>query len=164
MTDRCNLRCRYCRPESGVPFVPHEEILRFEELERLVRICTALGIRKVRVTGGKPFSRRGCLDFLRRLRGIDQLKSLHITTNGVKTARLLADLQEIGVAGINLSLDTLDPLRFRDITRRDYLEAVLATLQGVMARHPPQNQQCRPGGHQLTGKSSAWPGSPKNCP
>jgi cyclic pyranopterin phosphate synthase len=137
ITDRCNLRCRYCRPESGVPFVPHEEILRFEELERLVRIFTSLGIHKVRVTGGEPFSRRGCLDFLRRLRRIDRLKSLHITTNGVKTARLLTDLQEIGVAGINLSLDTLDPLRFREITRRDYLDAVLATLQGVMAHRIP---------------------------
>jgi GTP 3',8-cyclase len=137
ITDRCNLRCRYCRPESGVPFVPHEEILRFEELERLVRIFTSLGIHKVRVTGGEPFSRRGCLDFLRRLRGIDRLKSLHITTNGVKTARLLNDLQAIGVAGINLSLDTLDPLRFQEITRRDYLDAVLATLQGVVAHRIP---------------------------
>ncbi len=137
ITDRCNLRCRYCRPEAGVPFVPHQEILTFEELERLVRILTSLGIRKVRVTGGEPFSRRGCLDFLRRLRGIENLKALHITTNGVKTARLLADLQEIGVAGINLSLDTLDPLRFQKITRRDYLEAVLATLQGVLGRRIP---------------------------
>lgn len=137
ITDRCNLRCRYCRPEAGVPFIPHEEILSFEELERLVRIFTTLGVSKVRVTGGEPFSRRGCLDFLRRLRGIEKLKSLHITTNGVKTARLLAELQEIGVAGINLSLDTLDPLRFQKITRRDYLEAVLATLQGVMVRRIP---------------------------
>lgn len=137
ITDRCNLRCRYCRPEAGVPFIPHAEILSFEELERLVSIFTSLGVSKVRVTGGEPFSRRGCLDFLRRLRGIEKLKSLHVTTNGVKTARLLAELQEIGVAGINLSLDTLDPLRFQKITRRDYLEAVLATLQGVMVRRIP---------------------------
>ncbi|MDT8334413.1 MAG: GTP 3',8-cyclase MoaA [Desulfurivibrionaceae bacterium] len=137
ITDRCNLRCRYCRPEQGVPFIPHAEILRFEELERLVRIFTTLGVGKVRVTGGEPFSRRGCLDFLRRLKQIDRLQSLHITTNGVKTARLLAELQEIGVAGINLSLDTLDPLRFKEITRRDYLESVLATLQGTLARRIP---------------------------
>jgi cyclic pyranopterin phosphate synthase len=137
ITDRCNLRCRYCRPEEGVPFIPHPEILRLEELERLVRIFTTLGISKVRITGGEPFSRRGCLDFLRRLKQISGVESLHITTNGVKTARLLAELQDIGVAGINLSLDTLDPQRFKEITRRDYLEAVLATLQGALARHIP---------------------------
>ncbi|MBU0485680.1 MAG: GTP 3',8-cyclase MoaA [Proteobacteria bacterium] len=137
ITDRCNLRCRYCRPEEGVPFIPHPEILRFEELERLVRIFTTLGISKVRVTGGEPFSRRGCLDFLRRLKRIDRLQSLHVTTNGVKTARYLDELKEIGVAGINLSLDTLDPKRFWQITRRDYLAAVLETLYGALARNIP---------------------------
>jgi len=134
ITDRCNLRCRYCRPEAGVPFVDHDEILRFEELERLAAIFTGLGVRKVRVTGGEPFSRRGSLDFLRRLRAIPGVEKLHVTTNGVKTGRLLDELKEIGIDGINLSLDTLDRQRFWAITRRDFLAPVLETLHGALAR------------------------------
>lgn len=137
VTDRCNLRCRYCRPEEGVPFVPHEEILRFEELERLVAIFSRLGINKVRVTGGEPFSRRGSMSFLTRLRKIEGVKYLHITTNGVKTSRFLDELAAINLDGINVSLDTLDPKRFWQITRRDYLEAVLQTVHGVLARSIP---------------------------
>ena len=137
ITDRCNLRCRYCRPEEGVPFIPHEEILRFEEMERLVAIFCSLGISKVRVTGGEPFSRRGCLPFLKRLRKINGVANLHITTNGVKTSRFLDELAAIGLDGINVSLDTLDNKRFWKITRRDYLEAVLQTVHGVLARSIP---------------------------
>jgi cyclic pyranopterin phosphate synthase len=137
ITDRCNLRCRYCRPGEGVPFIPHEEILRFEELERLVSIFSALGINKVRVTGGEPFSRRGFLPFLTRLRKVEGIQYLHITTNGVKTKRYLDELATIGLNGINLSLDTLDHKRFWEITRRDYLEAVLQTMHGVLARNIP---------------------------
>jgi cyclic pyranopterin phosphate synthase len=137
ITDRCNLRCRYCRPEAGVPFIPHAEILTFEELERLVRIFATLGVSKVRVTGGEPFSRRGSLDFLRRLRQIPDVDQLHVTTNGVKTARYLDALQELGLDGMNLSLDTLDRKRFWQITRRDFLEPVLETLHGALARAIP---------------------------
>jgi len=137
ITDRCNLRCRYCRPEEGVSFIPHKEILRFEELERLVAIFCSLGINKVRVTGGEPFSRRGCLEFLTRLRKIDGVQHLHITTNGVKTARFLDELAAIDLDGINLSLDTLDHKRFWKITRRDYLAAVLQTMHGVLDRRIP---------------------------
>jgi cyclic pyranopterin phosphate synthase len=133
ITDRCNLRCRYCRPESGVPFIPHDEILSLEECERLVRIFCSLGITKVRLTGGEPFSRRGCLSFLSRLRRIEGVQFLHITTNGVKTARFLDELNAIGIDGLNLSLDTLDPKRFWKITRRNYLDPVLQTLHGALA-------------------------------
>ncbi len=137
ITDRCNLRCQYCRPEKGVPFIPHQEILRFEELERLVAIFCYLGISKVRVTGGEPFSRRGCLPFMTRLRKIDGMQHLHITTNGVKTSRYLDELSSIGLDGINVSLDTLDQKRFWKITRRNYLEAVLQTVHGALARDIP---------------------------
>ena len=137
ITDRCNLRCRYCRPERGVPFIHHEEILRFEELERLVAIFCVLGINKVRVTGGEPFSRRGCLPFMTRLRKIEGMQHLHITTNGVKTSRYLDDLAVIGLNGMNVSLDTLDQKRFWKITRRNYLEAVLQTVHGALARDIP---------------------------
>jgi cyclic pyranopterin phosphate synthase len=137
ITDRCNLRCRYCRPEDGVPFIPHEEILSFEELERLVSIFCSMGIEKIRVTGGEPFSRRGCMSFLSRLRKIDGVQYLHITTNGVKTSRFLDELAAIGLDSINLSLDTLDQKRFLQITRRDYLEAVLQTVHGALDRSIP---------------------------
>jgi len=137
ITDRCNLRCRYCRPETGVPFIPHEEILRLEELERLVRIFCALGVNKVRITGGEPFSRRGCIEFMARLRQTEGVDFLHITTNGVKTARFLDALRDIGIDGLNLSLDTLDPNRFQQITRRDYLDSVLQTFHGALERNIP---------------------------
>ena len=137
ITDRCNLRCRYCRPEKGVPFIPHQEILRFEELERLVAIFCALGINKVRVTGGEPFSRRGCLPFLTRLRQIDGVQHLHITTNGVKTSRYLDELAAIDLNGMNVSLDSLEQKKFWQITRRDYLEAVLQTVHGAIAMGIP---------------------------
>lgn len=137
LTDRCNLRCRYCRPEAGIPFVPHDEILSLEELERLVTIFSNLGVTKVRVTGGEPFSRRGCLGFLARIRKIEGIQSLHITTNGVRTGRFLDELMKIPIDGMNLSLDTLDPERFLRITRRDFLDSVLETLHGALARNIP---------------------------
>ena len=137
VTDRCNLRCRYCRSEEGVPFVPHDEILTFEELERLVKICCSLGINKVRVTGGEPFARKGCLAFLQRIKNIKGLRHLHITTNGVKTCQHLDCLAEMGINGINLSLDTLDYKRFLHITRRDNFEEVIQTLQSIIAHQIP---------------------------
>ena len=137
ITDRCNLRCHYCRPAKGLPFIHHNEILRFEELERIVRIFSSLGVNKVRVTGGEPFSRRGCLPFFKRLKQIDGVKHLHITTNGVKTSRYLDELKDIGLGGINLSLDTQDPKKFWKITRRDYLPSVLQTLHGIIERKIP---------------------------
>ena len=137
ITDRCNLRCRYCRPEAGVPFVPHQEILSFEELERLTAIFCRLGVDKVRVTGGEPFARKGCLEFLQRLRTIKGVRNLHITTNGVDTCQYLEVLAELGIDGINLSLDTLDHRRFRHITRRDYFEDVVQTLQSIVEHRIP---------------------------
>ncbi|GAB4337146.1 MAG: GTP 3',8-cyclase MoaA [Desulfobulbaceae bacterium] len=137
ITDRCNLRCRYCRPEEGVPFIPHEEILTLEELERLTVLFCSMGVIKVRVTGGEPFSRRGCITFLQRLRRIKGLTHLHVTTNGVKTARFLDELARVPIDGLNLSLDTLDPDRFFRITRRDYLDAVLQTLYGTLEKKIP---------------------------
>jgi cyclic pyranopterin phosphate synthase len=137
ITDRCNLRCRYCRPEEGVPFIPHDEILSFEELERLAAIFCAMGVDKVRVTGGEPFARKGCLTFLQRLRKIEGLRTLRITTNGVKMDQCLDGLVDLGIDGINLSLDTLDQKRFWQITRRDYFESVLQALHDIVARQIP---------------------------
>jgi molybdenum cofactor biosynthesis protein A len=133
VTDRCNLRCAYCMPAQGIEFVPRAEILSWEEEARLVRICTRLGVRKVRVTGGEPFVRRGLLPFLRTLRAVDGLETLAITTNGVGVASRVAELAAIGVDSVNLSVDTLDRARFRAIAGADALDAVLATLDALLA-------------------------------
>jgi GTP 3',8-cyclase len=134
VTDRCNLRCRYCCPEKGVVLVPHEEILSFEELNRLVRIFVSLGVEKVRITGGEPFARRELVNFLGKLKkSVKGLRTLVITTNGVQTFHHLEALQAAGVDGINLSLDTLDKHRFMEITRRDRLDEVMRTFYGALA-------------------------------
>ena len=133
ITDRCNLRCQYCMPEQGIKPLSHDQTLSYEELERLVSLFCGLGIDKVRITGGEPFARRGCIDFMQRLLEQTRIK-LFLTTNGVETGRYLDRLKEMGLSGINLSLDTLDRQRFAEITRRDRLEQVLATLHGVLER------------------------------
>ena len=137
VTDRCNLRCRYCRPAEGIPFIPHAEILTYEELEYLTTIFCSLGVSKVRVTGGEPFARKGCMAFLQRLKNIQGLHHLYITTNGVETCQYLDGLADLGIDGINLSLDTLDYRRFRYITRRDNFEEVIQTLEGIVERKIP---------------------------
>ncbi|MEJ2135408.1 MAG: GTP 3',8-cyclase MoaA [Desulfofustis sp.] len=132
ITDRCNLRCSYCMPEQGVEPVAHGETLSYEELERLARLFLEMGITKIRITGGEPFVRRGCMDFLERLKYDLGVKQLVVTTNGVETARYLKRLQALPISGINLSLDTLDRERFKTITRRDRLADVLDTLYGAL--------------------------------
>ena len=132
ITDRCNLRCRYCMPEDGVNVLDHKSILSYEEMERLSRIFVSLGVNKIRITGGEPFVRKGCLEFMERLKEQSPGLSLHLTTNGVAVGPYLQGLKELGVKGINLSLDTLDAERFKEITRRDKLEKVLAVFHEIL--------------------------------
>lgn len=132
ITDRCNLRCRYCMPEEGVQFLDHENILSYEEMEKLVRIALQLGIKKVRITGGEPFARKGCMEFLERLKTGLGVPALHVTTNGVVLLPYLADLKRIGISGINMSLDTVDRDRFHHVTRRDQLDRVLDSLHETL--------------------------------
>ena len=98
ITDRCNLRCSYCMPEEGVAAVSHGETLSYEELERLVRLFLELGIDKLRITGGEPFVRRGCMDFLERLKNDLRVEQLVITTNGVETWRYLQRLKALPIS------------------------------------------------------------------
>ena len=132
ITDRCNLRCRYCMPEHGVAVLSHEEILSYEELERLSRIFVGLGIRKIRITGGEPFVRKGCLEFMERLTVDNPGIDLRLTSNGVALLPFLSGLKTIGLGGLNLSIDTLDPELFRQITRRDKLDKVLAVFHEAL--------------------------------
>lgn len=128
ITDRCNLRCIYCMPEKGIDLMPHDEILTFEELSRIVAIFCRMGINKVRLTGGEPFARLDCMSFIQHLKGELGVPHLHITTNGVETYRYIKRLKEIGLSGLNVSLDTLSRSRFVELTRRDRLNQVLRTI------------------------------------
>lgn len=132
VTDRCNLRCFYCMPEKGINYVPKKELMSYEEMERIIRVLSELGIEKVRLTGGEPFIRKNMMAFLTRLRGIEKLKQINITTNGTLTAPLVPDLKKLGIQTINLSLDTLDAKRFFDITRRDEFEKVMETFNALL--------------------------------
>jgi cyclic pyranopterin phosphate synthase len=125
LTDRCNIRCFYCMPETGVEFVPRAEILSYEEIERFVRIAVAMGIDKVRITGGEPLVRKDLPVLIERLAAIEGIRDLALTTNGVLLPELAEPLYAAGLRRINVHLDTLDRERFRHITRRDELDKVL---------------------------------------
>lgn len=129
VTDRCNLRCVYCRVDSA--FIPHARVLRYEEMERIVAVAVAAGVRKVRLTGGEPFVRRDFPDFLRRLRTAHPHVDLRLTSNGILLAPYAGLLRDLG-ARVNLSLDTLRPQRFERITGRDLLPRVLAGMDALL--------------------------------
>jgi cyclic pyranopterin phosphate synthase len=124
ITDRCNLRCIYCMPEEGMDFVPHSEILSYEEILHLVRVSVRSGIRKVRLTGGEPLVRKGFIPFLEKLSTVEELKEITLTTNGVLLKEYAADIRQCGICRINVSLDSLKPERFFKITRRDLFHKV----------------------------------------
>ena len=128
VTDRCNLRCIYCMPEEGIEKRPHDEMLSYEELEVVVRAATGLGISKVRLTGGEPLARLGLPEFVARIADVPGIEDLSMTTNGTLLARHAAALAAAGLHRVNVSLDTLRPDRFAQITRRGRLDDVLAGL------------------------------------
>ncbi|MEM9831536.1 MAG: GTP 3',8-cyclase MoaA [Bacteroidota bacterium] len=137
VTDRCNLRCFYCMPAEGISYVPRKELLSYEEMVRLVRILAEMGISKVRITGGEPFVRRDLISFLRSLTAIAGIEEIHITTNGVLTTPYVAELKAIGISSVNLSLDTFDRQRFREITRRDEFSRVLDCFHALLKYEIP---------------------------
>jgi cyclic pyranopterin phosphate synthase len=129
VTDRCDIRCHYCMPEQPVEFVPRSEMLTFEEIERFVRIAVRLGVTKVRLTGGEPLLRRDLAGLIARLRAIEGIRDLALTTNGVRLAEQAAALFAAGLRRINVHLDTLDRDRFLRITRRDELGRILEGIE-----------------------------------
>lgn len=135
VTDRCNLRCVYCMPAHGIDVIPKDEILSFEEMERLLHLVCAMGITKVRITGGEPFVRRDLIKFLWQIHHLP--KELHITTNGLWSAQYVPELKAMGIKGVNLSLDTLDRERFQRITRRDELHKVMETFYALLNAEIP---------------------------
>lgn len=138
VTDLCNCRCVYCMGENGVPRLPHSAILSFEEIEEIVRAAVSLGVTKVRLTGGEPLVRRGIDELVRRLRGIKGVEELAMTTNGARLAEYAARLKSAGLDRLNVSLDTLDPEKFRRITRigelRDTLDGLDAARRAGFER------------------------------
>jgi len=128
VTDRCNIRCFYCMPETGVHFVERGEILDFEEIERFVRVAVGLGIRKLRVTGGEPLVRRDLPVLIRRLAAVPGIQDLALTTNGVLLEEFAQPLYDAGLRRLNVHIDTLDRARFEQITRRNDLGRVLNGL------------------------------------
>lgn len=128
VTDRCNLRCRYCMPATGINFLPRKELLSYEEMERVIRILTHLGISKVRITGSEPFVRKDLIGFLSRISQFQKLKKIAITTNGVLLAAYISQLEKMKITSVNLSLDTLNRKRFETITRRDQFDKVMETF------------------------------------
>jgi GTP 3',8-cyclase len=131
VTDRCNFRCRYCMPAEGMPWLAREEILSFEEIERLVRVLAGLGISDVRLTGGEPLARREFPRLVAMLRAIDGIRDLSVTTNGYLLERDAAALVDAGIDRVNVSVDSLARDRFHEITRRDALPQVLRGLEAI---------------------------------
>lgn len=130
VTDRCNLRCYYCMPE-GVQDVGMKNILTFEEIWEIVRTGVSLGITHIRITGGEPLVRKGCVDLIRGIREIPGVETITMTTNGVLLGNYGKQLKEAGVDGVNISLDTLDPEEFYKITGKRELQEVLAGIRAV---------------------------------
>ena len=132
VTDRCNIRCFYCMPETGVKFEPRDQILTFEEIERFVRVAVTLGVRKLRLTGGEPLLRRDLSKLIRKLLAIDGIQDLALTTNGVLLTEQAQELYDAGLRRLNVHLDTLDRERFKQITRRDDLPKVLEGIETAL--------------------------------
>jgi GTP 3',8-cyclase len=125
VTDRCNLKCSYCMPAEGLPIVSRDELLTSEEIMCIARVAVQLGIRKIRVTGGEPMVRPDILELLRELGSLPELELLVLTTNGLRLGKMAADLADAGVSGANISIDSLEPDRYRDITRGGDLKKCL---------------------------------------
>jgi GTP 3',8-cyclase len=134
VTDRCNLRCVYCMPEDGVPWMPHPNILSYEELITIIQAGADLGISKIRITGGEPLVRLGIVDFIQMISRIKGINDIAMTTNGIYLAKYAADLKKAGLNRVNVSLDTLKPEKFKQICRGKNEGAEMGNvLEGIRA-------------------------------
>src|SRR4030065_2809085 len=132
VTDRCNLRCVYCMPPEGIELFEKNEILTFEEMERFSRVAINLGVRKIKLTGGEPLVRKGIVDFIASLSKIEGLEDLSLTTNGIFLEGFAEDLKASGLNRVNVSLDSLDPKRYGEITRGGNLRSVLCGINQAL--------------------------------
>ncbi len=132
VTDRCNLRCVYCMPEEGIPLSGHNEILSFDEIVAFTKVAVANGVTKVRLTGGEPLVRRGVENLVKSLSQIEGIKDLAMTTNGVLLKQFAPLLKEAGLMRVNISLDTVDKKRYREITRGGELNHVFSGIEAAL--------------------------------
>jgi GTP 3',8-cyclase len=135
VTDRCNFRCQYCMPAEGLPWLNRDDLLSYEEIERLIRLLSAMGVHDVRLTGGEPLVRKELWRLVEMLSAIEEVRDLSLTTNGYLLERQVGDLVRAGLKRINVSLDALAPDRFFQLTRRNSLQQVLEGLEAAQ-RHP----------------------------
>jgi len=135
VTDRCNFRCQYCMPAEGLPWLERSALLSYEEIERLVRLLASMGVHDVRLTGGEPLVRKELWRLVEGLAAIEDVHDLSLTTNGYLLERQVEDLVRAGLRRVNVSLDSLAPDRFFQLTRRDALHQVLGGLEAAQ-RHP----------------------------
>lgn len=142
VTDKCNLRCKYCMPPEGVTSVPHEEVLTLEEILRLVGIMEQLGIRKVRLTGGEPMVRKNLLWLVEQIHRLPGIEEIAMTTNGTMFAEQAEDYRKAGLTAVNISLDTLDPERFRKITG-GYIAGKCVTAEDMCGNSASQKTMCK---------------------
>lgn len=133
VTDRCNLRCTYCMPPEGVEWLPHTQILSYEQILRLCRVFAGLGLHRIRLTGGEPLARKDLDQLVAGLKAISGIDHVAVTTNGTLLAGQLPALRSAGLDTVNISLDTLDRAQFAAITRRDALEDTLTGLKAALA-------------------------------
>lgn len=143
ITDRCDLRCRYCMPE-GCDKVSMSQILTYEEILRICRAASGLGIDRIKITGGEPFVRLGCTGLIKEIKAVDGIKEVTVTTNGQTLERYIDELRDAGIDGINISLDTLDPERFTYITGRGVLEKTLKGIELAAASGIKTKINCLP--------------------
>ena len=132
VTDRCNLRCQYCMPAHGIDIVDRKELLTFKEMYRITRVLSELGVNKVRLTGGEPFVRKDFINLVESLSFNDHLEEINITTNGALVTNHIADLEKYKVKSINLSIDSLKPDKFLQITRRDQFSRVWEAYEALL--------------------------------
>ena len=132
ITDRCNLRCRYCMPEEGIEKRGHEEILSIEEILEITEAAARSGIKKVRITGGEPLVRRGVLELCQGISKLPGIDELAVTTNGILLPEMAEDLKKAGVGRVNISIDSLDPVKYAHITRHGELSRVLEGIRAAL--------------------------------
>lgn len=133
VTDRCNLRCVYCMPEQGIEYAPHSEILTYDEIDRICRIASEIGITKIKLTGGEPLVRRGLADLVGMLKRNSNIDQVTLTTNGILLKDNINELVSNGLDAVNISLDTLNEKRYREITRGGHLSQVLEGIEAALA-------------------------------
>lgn len=131
ITDRCNLRCTYCMPEEGIENIGHEQILSFEEIERVVKAAATLGIKKFRITGGEPLARKGVVQLVEKLTKIEGVEEVTMTTNGTLLDKFASDLKKAGLSRVNISIDSLNPTKYRKITRGGDIEEAYAGINAA---------------------------------